>query len=64
MIVTVCADKGSPGVSTTAAALGMVWPGERVVLEADPSGGGRRPAVPDDGGPVTPSPANATGIEH
>lgn len=39
MIVTVCADKGSPGVSWTAAALTMVWPGERVLLEADPSGG-------------------------
>ena len=39
MIVTVCADKGSPGVSWTATVLGMVWPGERVLLEADPSGG-------------------------
>ena len=39
MIVTVCADKGSPGVSWTATALGMMWPGERVLLEADPSGG-------------------------
>ena len=39
MIVTVCADKGSPGVSWTATILGMVWPGERVLLEADPSGG-------------------------
>ncbi|MCW2528610.1 MAG: hypothetical protein JWM76_3470 [Pseudonocardiales bacterium] len=39
MIVTVCADKGSPGVSTTATVLAMVWPGDRVLLEADPSGG-------------------------
>lgn len=39
MIVTVCADKGSPGASWTATALTMVWPGERVLLEADPSGG-------------------------
>lgn len=39
MILTVCADKGSPGVSTVATVLGMVWPGERVLLEADPSGG-------------------------
>ena len=39
MIVTVCADKGSPGVSWTATALGMMWPGDRVLLEADPSGG-------------------------
>jgi hypothetical protein len=39
VIVTVCADKGSPGVSWTATVLGMVWPEERVLLEADPSGG-------------------------
>jgi hypothetical protein len=39
VILTVCADKGAPGVSTTATVLGMVWPGERVLLEADPSGG-------------------------
>ena len=39
MIVTVCADKGSPGVSWTATVLGMLWPGERVLLEADPAGG-------------------------
>lgn len=39
MIVTVCADKGSPGVSTVATLLAMVWPGERLLLEADPSGG-------------------------
>jgi hypothetical protein len=39
VIVSVCADKGSPGVSWTATVLGMVWPGERVLLEADPSGG-------------------------
>jgi hypothetical protein len=39
VIVTVCADKGSPGVTTLATALAMAWPGERLVLEADPSGG-------------------------
>lgn len=38
MIVAVCADKGSPGVTTLCAALALVWPGERLVLEADPSG--------------------------
>ena len=38
MIVAVCADKGAPGVTTLALALGMVWQGPRVVLEADPSG--------------------------
>jgi hypothetical protein len=39
MILAVCADKGSPGVTTLASALGVVWPIDRVVLEADPSGG-------------------------
>jgi hypothetical protein len=39
MILAVCADKGSPGVTTLATALGVVWPIDRVVLEADPSGG-------------------------
>jgi hypothetical protein len=38
MIVAVCADKGSPGVTTLEAVLGLVWPGERLVVEADPSG--------------------------
>ena len=39
MIISVCSDKGSPGVSTLAAALGLVWPGERVLLDADAAGG-------------------------
>jgi len=39
MILALCADKGSPGVTVTAMALAAVWPGERVLLEADPSGG-------------------------
>jgi len=39
MIVAVCADKGAPGVTTLATVLGMVWPTERVLLEADCSGG-------------------------
>ncbi len=39
MIVAVCSDKGSPGVTTLATALALTWPGRRLVLEADPSGG-------------------------
>jgi hypothetical protein len=39
VIVSVCSDKGSPGVSTLAMLLGLVWPGERVVLDADVAGG-------------------------
>ena len=31
VIVSVCADKGSPGVTTLATVLGLVWPGPRVV---------------------------------
>jgi hypothetical protein len=38
VIVAVCADKGAPGVTTLCLTLGMVWPGERVVLEGDVSG--------------------------
>ena len=39
MIVAICADKHAPGATTLATALGVVWPVERVLLEADPSGG-------------------------
>ena len=40
VIVGVCSDKGSPGVTTLAVALGLVWPGEQcLVIECDPSGG-------------------------
>ena len=38
MIVSVCADKGAPGVSALATVLGLVWPGRRVVIEADTAG--------------------------
>lgn len=38
MIVSVCADKGAPGVTTLVTVLAMVWPSERVLLEADCSG--------------------------
>ena len=39
MIIAVCADKGSPGVTTLATALALAWPGERILLEADVAGG-------------------------
>ncbi|MGN6607345.1 MAG: MinD/ParA family ATP-binding protein [Jatrophihabitans sp.] len=39
MILAICADKGAPGVTTAATALSVAWPGRRVLLEADPSGG-------------------------
>ena len=53
MIVAVCADKGAPGVTTLAVALGLVWPGRRLVMEADPSGGSltfRHPRCRDPAG--------------
>ena len=37
-MISVCADKGSPGVTTLATVLGLVWPGPRVVVEADTAG--------------------------
>jgi hypothetical protein len=39
MILAVCKDKGPGGVTTAATALGVMWPGDRVLLEADSSGG-------------------------
>jgi hypothetical protein len=40
-VVSICSAKGAPGVTTTACAIGAVWPAERgvVVAECDPSGG-------------------------
>ncbi len=61
MIVSVCADKASSpsaaGVSTLALALGMAWPADRLVLEADPSGGDALFYLPHaDGGLLHPEP--------
>jgi len=39
MIVAVCSDKGSPGVTTLSTVLGAVWPGDRAVVDADTAGG-------------------------
>lgn len=38
-LVAVAADKGSPGVTTTALALAAVWPRRALMAELDPSGG-------------------------
>ena len=50
VIVSVCSDKGSPGVTTLATVLGLVWPGRRAVVEADTAGSDLsfrlRPTVP------------------
>lgn len=39
MFVAVCGDKGSPGVTTSALALASAWPGQAIVVEANPAGG-------------------------
>jgi hypothetical protein len=39
MLIAVCSDKGSPGVTTSALALAAAWSAPAVVVEADPSGG-------------------------
>jgi hypothetical protein len=58
VIVAVCADKGSPGVTTAATALAMAWPDPRLLLEADPSGGDLafRAQRPDGGGLLAAEP--------
>ena len=38
-LVTLAADKGSPGVTTAALALAAVWPARALVAECDPAGG-------------------------
>lgn len=57
MLVAVCADKGSPGATTTALLLGAVWPRPAVVVELDPSGGdlGLR-CRHESGGPLAHTP--------
>jgi hypothetical protein len=39
MLVALCSEKGSPGVTTSALALASVWPAPAVVVEADLGGG-------------------------
>lgn len=38
MMISLCADKGSPGVTTAALALAMTWPEEALLAELDPAG--------------------------
>lgn len=38
MIIAVGSDKGSPGATTLATVLGLVWPGDRLLAELDPRG--------------------------
>jgi hypothetical protein len=55
-LYAVAADKGSPGVTTTAVALGAVWPGRALVAECDPAGGDLAYRLPGRGGaPLDPN---------
>ncbi|REE98310.1 hypothetical protein [Thermomonospora umbrina] len=52
-LIALAADKGAPGVTTAAVALGAVWPRPVLVAECDQAGGDlvyRLPAEPGDGG--------------
>lgn len=62
MILAVAADKGSPGASTLATALSLVWPGRRLLVETDPAGGtaGFRLHHRDTGELLQPDPSLAT----
>ena len=54
-LIAVAADKGAPGVTTTALALASVWPNPVLLAECDPAGGDlmfRFPAL--DGGQLDP----------
>lgn len=62
MILTVCADKRSPGVTTAAVALSVMWPGERVLLEADPSGGDLALRLRSERGETLPSDGGVTSL--
>lgn len=55
-LIALAADKGSPGVSTSAVALAAVWPRRALYAECDPHGGDlvyRMPA--EHGGPLDPN---------
>jgi len=55
-LIALAADKGSPGVTTTAVALGAVWPGRAIVAECDPAGGDIAYRLPGPGGaPLDPN---------
>jgi MinD-like ATPase involved in chromosome partitioning or flagellar assembly len=56
-VVAVCADKGRPGVTTTALALAAAWPRRAAVAELDPSGGDLALRLADAAGRLLLSPA-------
>jgi len=59
-LIALAADKGAPGVTTAAVALGAVWPRPVLVAECDQAGGDlvyRLPAAADDGGSTLLNPS-------
>ena len=50
MLIAVAADKGAPGVTTTALALAAVWPRPVLLAECDPAGGDLVYRLPGEGG--------------
>ena len=50
MLIAVAADKGAPGVTTTAVALAAVWPRPVLLAECDPAGGDLVYRLPGEGG--------------
>ena len=50
MLIAVAADKGAPGVTTTAVALAAVWPRPVLLAECDPAGGDIVYRLPGEGG--------------
>lgn len=61
MLVAMCADKGAPGVTTTALAVAALWPRPVVLVESDPSGGDLAVrAEAEHGAPLAPQPSLLT----
>ncbi|WP_067129586.1 hypothetical protein [Microtetraspora malaysiensis] len=55
-LIVLAADKGAPGVTTAATALGAVWPRPVLLAECDPSGGDLAYRLPaEDGGVLNPA---------
>ncbi|MFI6506754.1 hypothetical protein ACIBCT_04045 [Streptosporangium sp. NPDC050855] len=54
-LIVLAADKGAPGVTTAATALGAIWPRPVLLAECDPAGGDIAYRLPaDDGGVLNP----------
>ncbi|HEX6469079.1 MAG TPA: hypothetical protein VF069_08280 [Streptosporangiaceae bacterium] len=54
-LIALAADKGAPGVTTAAIALGAVWPRPILVAECDQAGGDLVYRLPADGGMLNPA---------